>query len=950
MLTAGFGRHRLHSVVALLLAATFATNGGPQAEESASDSETAGYPRTVTVQVIDADTREPLAEATVEVNADDEEWLLATNESGLCEVELTAPPERWVAFSATHTGYVRDWISGEPEKVLRSDRTHVIRLKRGELIGGIIVDESGAPVEGVRVTFAGRIRRIHIETMTDESGRWELTVPQGETKPAWQLQHPDFALSTAFSWIDITDEMRAGQHRHIIERGVLVRGTVVDESGTPVEGAFVIRGFVDFDTYEALREHIDSGEVGNVVVSRADGTFSIPIEDDAKKLVVCAKSFAPVIVEVARDGSQQRVVLDKGSTWAGRVTDAAGNGVEKATIHCYQWQLGRDRLMMRPYKTTTDAEGAFEMPFLPTSGLLDTYVNKKAFFGLDFAPAEVKDLPSKLTIYPSAPLQGRVYDAETRAPIKTFTVDYGWSEIEHPVATYDCHDPMVKFSKDGTFSIDTGLSLDEHPGALSVHAWARDYYPTVIDPVWALDLAKGPVEIPLERGQAVRGTLRTPDGEVVKGATVALVHADQYAAIQGCTLAMDYVRAPDNHTLSRSSGGFTLAPSREPGYILALHESGWAVRPASEHKAGGDLPLSAWCTVEGQLETEGRPEGEEIAVNVALPIQKQWGDKQPIRFVCCTTADDSGHFRIEHVPAVPIKVTEMRRWLMSHAVDVEPQPGETVQVKLGDPDGGAVHGRILADDLVDPEGVSQEPWHAYRRFLIAARPTDSEASDEYANYVPLLHEDGRFHLSHLPPGDYELTATAHENPPENACGRGTPRARATLAFSIAEGVSESLDLGEVRLERILTIGAHDAAPVIEATALEGDATWRLPDELAKGKPVLLVFWATWCTPCKAEIPLLKEIGETYGNGDRLHVIGLNLDWDKERAMRFVESEELPWPQFNVGPWQEDNPVTNAYGLASIPSNWLIGPDGKILAARIPSDKLQETLKELIPKP
>ena len=96
-------------------------------------------------------------------------------------------------------------------------------------------------------------------------------------------------------------------------------------------------------------------------------------------------------------------------------------------------------------------------------------------------------------------------------------------------------------------------------------------------------------------------------------------------------------------------------------------------------------------------------------------------------------------------------------------------------------------------------------------------------------------------------------------------------------------------------------------------------------------------------PCKAKIPILKELWETYGNGERLQIIGLNLDWDKPKAARFVSSQQLPWPQYNISAWGESNPATNAYGVAYIPSNWLIGPGGEILADKIASDALKESL-------
>ncbi len=941
----------LFGVMVFTVAAVPLAGRSVWAEDTDNGSKAEKYPRAVTVNVVDKDTRAPLAGATVTVRVDDDERESKTDAAGSCSVEFSVPPERWLSFAATHKGYVRDSVSGKPEKMLRSDRPHTIRLEKGVPIGGVIVDESGEPIEGVRVTFWLQVRNIQVDTVTDAAGGWELSVPKEETKPSWQLQHPDFALSTTFSWIGITDELRAGQHRHSIERGLRVEGVVVDEGGAPVEGAFVIRGHADFDTYAVLQERIESGEVQNAVLTGVDGRFSIPAEADTETMVVCAGQFAPAMFQVNRDGSEHRVVLGKGETWTGRVQDASGAGIEGASVRCYQWKYHLyNRLMMRPYKAETDADGNFAMPLLPDSGPLDMSARMEGFFDRDVESGELDVLPTELTLHPSAPLQGRVYDAETGEPVKAFTVDYGFSKAAHSVSSYYCHDPYLKSSKEGKFSIETGLDLGEEPGALWVRVWARDYYPTFIDPVWALDFESKPLEVALEPGEPILGKVLTPGGEGAKGVTMALVHQDEKAVVQGYQIGMNYVGAPYNIAKSRASGRFRLAPSKEPALILALHESGWAVRPMAEHEPGGDLPLSAWCTLEGKVPLAGRPEGENAYVRAVVPMQKEWGKKEPISFSLSSTADASGHFGIEHVPALPLRVGENRRWLMSHVTGVTPKSGETLQVEFGDPSGGALRGQIIVDGLVNPQGSFREPWHASRRFLIAARPKGAEADDEYANYIPLVQEDGAFTLGSLPAGEYELTITAHEKPPENACGRGTPRARATRTFTIDAGHSNPLDLGSVQLERIVTVGAKDRAPEIEGTPLTGEAPWKLSSEYANGKPILLVFWATWCMPCKAEIPLLKELWEAHGKGERLQVIGLNLDRDKPKAAKFATAQGLPWPQYNVGAWGESNPVTNAYGVAYIPSNWLIGPGGDILADRIPSDALEEGLEEYLSEP
>lgn len=108
------------------------------------------------------------------------------------------------------------------------------------------------------------------------------------------------------------------------------------------------------------------------------------------------------------------------------------------------------------------------------------------------------------------------------------------------------------------------------------------------------------------------------------------------------------------------------------------------------------------------------------------------------------------------------------------------------------------------------------------------------------------------------------------------------------------------------------------------------------------------FWTTWCAPCRAEIPLLKTLWQKYGESGRLRMTGLNLDFKVKNARKFVEKEQLPWPQVNIGAWSETNATTIAYGISGIPSVWLMDGNGTILESNIPADTLAATLERHLP--
>jgi thiol-disulfide isomerase/thioredoxin len=93
----------------------------------------------------------------------------------------------------------------------------------------------------------------------------------------------------------------------------------------------------------------------------------------------------------------------------------------------------------------------------------------------------------------------------------------------------------------------------------------------------------------------------------------------------------------------------------------------------------------------------------------------------------------------------------------------------------------------------------------------------------------------------------------------------------------------------------------------------------------KGKVILLNFWATWCGPCKAEIPGLVELQQQYG--DDLVILGFSVDDTPEKMRPYAAQYKINYPLL-VGNGRED--VQDAFGpLFGIPVSVIIGRDGKI---------------------
>lgn len=117
---------------------------------------------------------------------------------------------------------------------------------------------------------------------------------------------------------------------------------------------------------------------------------------------------------------------------------------------------------------------------------------------------------------------------------------------------------------------------------------------------------------------------------------------------------------------------------------------------------------------------------------------------------------------------------------------------------------------------------------------------------------------------------------------------------------------------------------------------------RLSDCICKGKYNYIDLWASWCGPCRAAIPAVKELHNEMG--DRLNIISISVDKDESAWKRAMDEEQMPWTQL-IAPKESTKVLQEAYALSAIPYLLIIDPEGRIvLSTHEPEVAEKEVLK------
>jgi len=925
-----------------LVAALFALAG---AVAQAQDGPAAG-PETFLVRVLDAASGDPLEGARIEYRRQDGGGAKSVKVEAVTgkdgEARIGPRPTdatAYVSLTVRKPGHVPMHVGrGSSQGPLDFPESKEFRLERGRPLAGVVVDEAGTPVEGATVelsipTMAETYRSVYFslaKPRTDGQGRWRVEeAPADRASLSGRVVHPDYRpASMEFG-------AEGAESRTVLTRGAAVAGRVKGPEGRPVAGARILLLKEVYDSH--LPEATTDAEGAFTLKNAAAGPSAV---------LVTAPGFAPGLrdVRVEADGPTPtvEVALEPGSKLRLKVVDRDGKPVAGVGFGVETWRgrqsfsLGRGR---------TDAEGLATWADAPRDEVRMSFYREGWMSSRD-VPMRASDEVREVVLSPELEVSGAVTDAKTGEPVPKFRVVRGLYFSGKDEASWMRGEASA--AEDGRYR----ERFTEPYDGWAVRIEAPGYKPAD-SRRFRSDEGRATQDFALEPEAGLAGTVLRPDGAPAAGAEVALATSGVFVALESGKFGRAY-NAP--LATADAEGRFWFPTPEGPYRLVAVGDAGFAEASPEDFAKSPTLRLAPWARIEGEVRLGKNPGGGET---VTFDPDRPTGPaRTPPQLMLSlgveTKADAEGRFVMERVVPRPgrvgrVLVSELGGGATSHMptgmTAVEVRPGETARVVVGGK-GRPVVGRVAVDGV--PGGPID--WSRNQPVRITSEPGFlgrllGGAAARQETYGGGFDRDGTFRAEDVPPGSYNLSVALDAPVEPGRPGIREQLGGATRSITVPEGdQGEPVDVGEVTitLRHLLKVG--DEAPALDLERLDGpQGRFALADR--RGKVVVLDFWATWCGPCRAEMPSLKKLQEEFGGHPRFELVGVSCDNAGAPAAKFAVDEGLAWTQAFAGPM--GGGAAEAYGVQGIPSTFVIGPDGRIVAKDLRGEALRDAVRQAI---
>jgi peroxiredoxin len=549
-----------------------------------------------------------------------------------------------------------------------------------------------------------------------------------------------------------------------------------------------------------------------------------------------------------------------------------------------------------------------------------------------------------VTLDPALVISGSVTDAVTGQPVSRFRVVQGFDQLQERqgiLSWFLGKKQTIQWWRMGAVEHTGGrysMNFDSPEKQTYVRVEVPGYEPAESR---AFRSDEGAViqDFRLKPAAVIAGVVLLPDGRPAAGAEVVLGTQVDRAFVRGG------VFQDNSHAERLTTGpdGRLTVPKRAEGFLIVVAaDAGFADATSDEFAKTGKLVLQPWGRIEGEMRIGRKPAAYQSVVYLPeMPANR--GDALRMEsYDYHFTADSQGRFAIDRVIpgrgeiARVLDTTYRGEWC--NRMPVEVKPGQTTRVRHGG-NGRPVIGRVVLDGT-PPELVD---WRSNDAAVLETpRAELRKATRPWRTFASGFDRDGRFRIEDVKPGTYELKIPVNSPSDRTTCGLDRARmGEATLRVTVPEGPDDQpVEVGDVKVRLYVRVG--DLARDFTAPRLDG-GRFKMSD--TRGKLVLLDFWATWCWPCRAEMPALKDIQKTFGGDPRFLLVGVSCDEAALAPAKYTKENALVWTQVHGGKMLEG--VAETYLVRAIPATFLIAPDGRVLAMNLRGPALKEAVRNAL---
>lgn len=1000
-----YGLRKHWRSVAIGMAIAIAGLALTAATDQEDDSETSPENnRQFAIRVLDYDTSEPVSGITVRFDLEYYDGRTktqsdTTNAEGIASVEFDPNDLKRFFYKTDNEDYLAlegEWLK---QQAAHLPELFEIKVRKGELIGGVVVDESNNPIPNAEIFINAGYRYLigatqpdYAQTwravagkrlaVTDSNGRWNTRDFWPHSFVTLRIRHPDYA-DAVFS-TRITKAMEAEKKGHSIDRealnkqnmrfiltpGFSIAGQVVNETGIPMPNIQVRKGEVT-EGFGVLPEH----HWERIALTDSEGRFQFDhVSERQHYFAAQEQGYAPAVTTWTSLSapSSLEIRMTHGGLASGRVIDDEGQPVEDVKISMKDWSIWRGV----EWSTRTDEKGEFEWVNAPG----DPFRVRFEKTGYIHQERNLQGGNSReITLQPTLKIVGKISDAQTKLPVEDFKI--AWSSS---LADVWEQNPKIDFSDPGGGYT---LDLEKIQSEYWLHGYPHEFIFRVEAEGYAPKTSRGfsrregdvgtlEYDFELEPANVIVGTIVDADGNSVEGVQVALNSPWQRVIIDG-TPQFSHLDS-DAYVVTDAQGRFSISDSYDPDsesiadsdfprgdeaevrYLIAVHKKGIAWVPMDDVSPDTPIALQAWAGMEGTA-LQYDQSLDEIGITVDAHIVGSFQDSE-IRTWQKTVTDANGRFSFEFLPPTKARIYRMipmpNGGASSLGKTVYLNSGETSVVQFGG-EGRPVIGKMeIANYYLPIDWTTDLEFHSIHT-PYPKRPENLTTREEYnawrrseevrklydnmKRYPMVFNEDGLFRIGEVAPGEYQFDLRLFDPTDPDARAYGNYLASFNGSFEVPDGENansrEPYDVGTFQIEI-----KRPVAPDFTAEDLEGNE-FKLSD--FKGKYVFLDFWATWCAPCIADLPYLRNAHKKYHDRENFVMLSLSFDDTVEKVQRFIDRNNIQWDQGFLGPSaQSDIP---GYYKRGIPAMFVIDPEGNVVSENFEGTDIERTLSRILDK-